>query len=96
LSTEQQQERYSIKYLEPLYMSSRTTMVKNAGSSLVAYEEWLERSDQSLLDSIEAYNRDDCISTQKLRGWLEKRRAESRRQAKAALITTPVVVPATP
>ena len=34
-------------------------------------------SDQSILDDIAAYNRDDCVSTLLLRDWLEDRRAEA-------------------
>lgn len=70
------QESYSIKALEPFYMEARETDVKAGASSIVAYEEWLDTHDQALLDGLAAYNRDDCISTWKLRGWLEARRAE--------------------
>lgn len=71
------QESYSIKKLEPLYMEERSGEITDAGGSIVAYETWLETHDQRILDNIEAYNRDDCISTLKLRGWLEQRRAEA-------------------
>ena len=33
-----------------------------------------EASDQAILDGIAAYNRDDCVSTWRLRDWLEERR----------------------
>ena len=71
------QESYSIKKLEPLYMEPRTGAISDAGGSVVAYERWLEKGDQQLLDGIEAYNRDDCISTLRLRAWLEERRREA-------------------
>ena len=71
------QESYSIKKLEPLYMEQRAGAISDAGGSIVAYETWLETHDQRILDDIEAYNRDDCISTLKLRGWLEERRTEA-------------------
>jgi uncharacterized protein len=71
------QESYSIKKLEPLYMDHRDGVITDAGGSIVAYETWLETHDQRILDDIEAYNRDDCVSTLKLRGWLEERRAEA-------------------
>jgi hypothetical protein len=32
--------------------------------------------DKSILDTIAGYNRDDCVATLKLRGWLEERRVE--------------------
>lgn len=73
------QESYSIKKLEPLYMEERAGAINDAGGSIVAYETWLETREQRLLDDIEAYNRDDCVSTLKLRGWLEERRAEAAR-----------------
>lgn len=71
------QESYSIKKLEPLYMPPRSGKVTDAGGSIVAYEHWLEETDQQILDDIEAYNRDDCVSTLHLRNWLEDRRAEA-------------------
>jgi len=45
--------------------------VMNAGASIVAYEEYLERDDRSLLDAIKAYNAEDCRSTLELHRWLE-------------------------
>jgi uncharacterized protein len=71
------QESYSIKKLEALYMGTRHSAIKDAGSSIVAYEEWLKKRDQLILDGIEAYNREDCISTLRLRDWLELRRDEA-------------------
>ena len=71
------QESYSIKKLEPLYMEPRAGAIGDAGGSIVAYEEWLQTKEQRILDDIEAYNRDDCVSTLKLRGWLEERRTEA-------------------
>lgn len=80
-------ESYSIKALEQFYAphSRVGAAVKDAGSSIVEYERWLDVHDQSILDDIEAYNRDDCLSTRLLRDWLEERRAE--------LATTGVDVP---
>ncbi|NDL60370.1 TM0106 family RecB-like putative nuclease [Phytoactinopolyspora mesophila] len=71
-------ESYSIKALEQFYDAEARSgaSVKDAGTSIVEYERWLEQPDQSILDDIEAYNRDDCISTRRLRDWLEERRAE--------------------
>lgn len=68
-------ESYSLKDFEPLYMEPREGEIADAASSIVAYERWLEDRDDSILADIEAYNRDDCISTWRLRDWLEDRRA---------------------
>ena len=63
---------YSIKSLEPLYMAPRTTDTTGGGDSIVMYHQWRDGggTEQRLLDDIEAYNRDDCISTVLLRDWL--------------------------
>ncbi len=70
-------ESYSLKELEPLYMDRREGEITDAGSSIVAYEEWLDTGQRSILDHIAAYNEDDCVSTWKLRDWLEERREEA-------------------
>jgi uncharacterized protein len=74
-------ESYSIKRLEPLYGFTREIDLRDAGSSIAAFETWLElggdnKEDPEILDRIEAYNRDDCVSTWKLRHWLEGCRVE--------------------
>ncbi|MGH8999312.1 MAG: TM0106 family RecB-like putative nuclease [Acidimicrobiia bacterium] len=69
-------ESYSLKALEPLYMDKRAGAITDAGSSVVAYEEWLATGEQRILDEIGEYNRVDCESTWRLRDWLERRRAE--------------------
>ena len=72
-------ESYSIKRLEPLYGFEREVDLRDAGTSIVDFETWLElgqveeRSD--LLAQIEGYNRDDCVSTLRLRDWLEEQRS---------------------
>ena len=69
-------ESYSIKKLEPLYGFTRQIDLRDAGSSIVAFEEWLElgegdRPTSDILARIEGYNRDDVISNARLRAWLE-------------------------
>ena len=74
-------ESYSIKKLEALYALHRNAPLKDAGSSVVAYERYIRSvaagaPDQSILDGIAAYNEDDCLSNRALRDWLEERRRE--------------------
>ena len=72
-------ESYSIKRLEPLYRFDRTVDLRDAGTSIVEFETWLELGEseerEELRAQIEGYNRDDCLSTLHLRDWLEKQRA---------------------
>src|SRR5688500_5593194 len=74
-------ESYSIKKMEPFYGFTREIDLRDAGSSIVAFEQWLalgegERPEATHLDRIEPYNRDDAVSSQKLRDWLEGLRIE--------------------
>jgi RNase H-like protein len=64
-------ESYSLKDLEAIYWRERTGEVKTASDSIVEYEKWCLTKDGTILDSIASYNRDDCISTARLRDWLE-------------------------
>ncbi len=63
--------------------SMREVDLKDAGSSIVAFETWLELGPDDpvedgprILAGIEGYNRDDVVSNLRLRDWLEGRRAE--------------------
>ena len=60
-------ESYSIKRLEPLYDFRREIGLRDAGTSIVEFETWLELGQgaqrDEVLAEIEGYNRDDCIST---------------------------------
>ena len=73
-------ESYSIKRLEPLYDFRREVDLRDAGTSIVEFETWLELGQEDereeLLAQIEGYNRDDCLSTLGLRDWLEGQRTE--------------------
>ena len=88
-------ESYSIKKLEPLYGLTREEGLRDAGSSIVAFESWLAEVDtgsaaprspqtDETLRSIERYNRDDCVSNWRLRDWLEERRVELAGEARRA------------
>jgi predicted RecB family nuclease len=68
---------YSIKDIEELYGFRRTADVSGGSESVVAFEEWLEVGDGSLLEGIRAYNEEDCRSLYDLHRWLlEQRPAE--------------------
>ena len=62
-------ESYSIKKIEALYGFRRAEIdLRDAGSSIVEFEDGssssdVERPGSDILDSIEAYNRDDVLST---------------------------------
>ena len=60
-------ESYSIKKMEQFYGFEREIDLRDAGSSIVAFEQWLElgegdRPASDHLDRIERYNRDDVVS----------------------------------
>jgi predicted RecB family nuclease len=76
---------YSLKKIEPLYMDQRQEDVIDAGASIEFYENWLETQDQHILDSIEEYNRVDCMSTRLLRDWLEARRAQCEEETGSSI-----------
>jgi len=83
-------ESYSLKDIEALYMGKRDDAISEAGSSIVAYERWIDSRDQQILDEIAAYNEQDCRSTWLLRKWLEERRPEAE-QRFGIVIPRPVV-----
>jgi predicted RecB family nuclease len=74
-------ERYSIKNLEPLYAFKRTVELADARRCLQAMEHALAMGTHEVIpdevrNAIEEYNRDDCVSTLRLRDWLEQVRAD--------------------
>ena len=64
-------ESYSLKDIEKIYGSGRSGDVKTAAASIVEYENWCNTRDQKILDAIEHYNKEDCVSTAIMRDWLE-------------------------
>lgn len=74
-------EKYSIKDLEKFYGFARETDLRKAGDHRALIDRCLQTdSVEAITDEdraiIEAYNKDDCVSTLRLRDWLEKLRAE--------------------
>jgi predicted RecB family nuclease len=68
---------YSIKNVEAFYMGPRETSVTEGADSIVEFERYLDTRDPELLEAIERYNEDDCVSTWRLREWLLERRDEA-------------------
>ncbi len=72
-------ESYSIKKIEQLYHFERKVNLRQANNALANFEAWLQMGssrdrESVLLQEIEDYNRDDCLSTLKLRDWVESLR----------------------
>ncbi|MGH7648273.1 MAG: TM0106 family RecB-like putative nuclease [Gemmatimonadaceae bacterium] len=73
-------ERYSIKNLEPLYDFKRDVELHTANRCRSYVEQALEMGapetvSQEIRDTVERYNRDDCLSALRLRDWLERQRS---------------------
>ncbi|HEY3382636.1 MAG TPA: TM0106 family RecB-like putative nuclease [Vicinamibacterales bacterium] len=74
-------ERYSIKSLEQFYEFTRDVDLRQARVNLQAMELAVELGKvddvrPDVLAAVEGYNRDDCVSTLRLRDWLESLRAD--------------------
>lgn len=73
-------ESYSIKRLEPFYEFERVAILGDANLALRRVETGLELDDPDIAaadrEVVQAYNRDDCVSTRALRDWLEELRRE--------------------
>ncbi|HET7544378.1 MAG TPA: TM0106 family RecB-like putative nuclease [Polyangiaceae bacterium] len=74
-------ESYTLKQLEGLYDFERSAELRAAARAMQLFG-WLlesgegEAGEAELRATIERYNQDDCLSTQRLRDWLEARRGE--------------------
>jgi predicted RecB family nuclease len=73
---------YGLKHIEAFYMEERGTTVTDGADSVIEFEKWLDAGgadggDPAILARIEEYNRDDCVSTLRLRDWLLDRRGEA-------------------
>jgi predicted RecB family nuclease len=74
-------ESYSIKRLEEFYEYEREQALPELGKQKRHFEAMLENGEgsqapQEMRDIVQLYNEDDCVSTWKLRDWLEGLRAE--------------------
>jgi hypothetical protein len=66
-----------LKEMEAFLDFDRGAEVKDGGTSIVIFEEWMQTRDPALLEEIAAYNEEDCIATLLLRDWLLERRADA-------------------
>jgi uncharacterized protein len=77
-------EGYTLKQLEGLHGFERRTELRAAAHAMQWFGWLLETgegraSERELMETIERYNEEDCLSTCKLRDWLEARRPELAR-----------------
>ena len=70
------QKSYSLKDIEKYYDFKRSGDIRKGDVSEEFYIQWMETKDQKLLDQIAEYNKQDCVSTFKLRKWLLKIKPE--------------------
>lgn len=71
-------ESYSIKKLEPLYGFERKVELEDATLCRNAIEVALQNGQMpapDIIEKVRGYNEDDCVSTLRLRNWLEEARA---------------------
>lgn len=71
------QPRYSIKNLEVFLPIEREAEIKEGGTSILMFEEWMRTGEGAILEEIAAYNEEDCRATLLLRDWLLERKAEA-------------------
>jgi predicted RecB family nuclease len=69
---------YSIKKVREFFMNT-TADLEGGEDAIVLYEQWTEEPDPVILERIERYNEEDCLSTLLLRDWLGERRDEAER-----------------
>jgi predicted RecB family nuclease len=73
-------EEYSLKKLEAFYGFERTIPLDQSRAAMRYLEHGLElglaegKLPEAIREALEAYNRDDCLSTLGLRDWLERQR----------------------
>jgi uncharacterized protein len=75
-------EGYSLKNLEEFFGFERAVELREAAAALRRVDCAFELGAANEIqdgdrDAVEAYNRDDCLATLRLREWLEERRTES-------------------
>jgi uncharacterized protein len=71
--------RYSIKNVRQFFMTAEADL-SGGDDAIVLYEQWIAERDPVLLEAVERYNEEDCVSTVRLRDWLVERKAEAERR----------------
>jgi len=70
----------SLKTIEKFYEGTREANIKSASESIVLYDQWLETQNDNLKQDIINYNKEDCISTFKLREFLLDKKEKHYRE----------------
>ena len=87
---------YSIKSVRSFFMpEAGKGDVASGGDSILEFERWRRTGDARILEAITEYNREDCLSTVKLRDWLLERKVEAERTFGHAVPWKPVGVATT-
>lgn len=71
-------DSYSIKSVRQFFMpEAGKGEVTGGAESVIQFQRWLDTGDARILQAIERYNEEDCISTLELRNWLLERKRET-------------------
>ncbi|MFL6018584.1 MAG: TM0106 family RecB-like putative nuclease [Gaiellaceae bacterium] len=68
---------YGLKEMEAFLDFERRAEIKEGGTSIIVFEQWMQSREPALIEQLDAYNREDCIATRLLRDWLLELRAEA-------------------
>jgi predicted RecB family nuclease len=74
-------DSYSIKAVRQFFMpNAGQGAVTGGAESVIQFQRWLDTGDAHILDAIERYNEEDCVSTLELRNWLLARKHEAEQR----------------
>jgi predicted RecB family nuclease len=85
-------DSYSIKAVRQFFMpQAGKGKVTGGAGSMIEFQRWLDTGDPHIMEAIERYNEEDCVSTLLLRDWLleRKREAEDRFRVTIPCFTLP-------
>src|SRR3954470_17302703 len=68
---------YGLKEMEAFLDFERRAEIKEGGTSIIVFEQWMQTREPALIEQLDAYNREDCVATKLLRDWLLELRAEA-------------------